>query len=124
VGPFSDQWDSGQVGFIFISKDAAAEEFTWWSEQWDHVTDNHPTKILEKLLAGEVETYDQYLTGDVWGYVIEDDDGEHIDSCWGFYGREYCEEEAKSIMANIEKQEKEDALELKRVQAAMPCCQA
>lgn len=53
--------------------------------------------MAEKYLKSEVETYDQYLTGDVYGYVIEDKEGEELDSCWGFYGEEYCLEEAKSI---------------------------
>ncbi len=36
-------------------------------------------------MRGEVEVYDQYLRGDVWGFeVIED--GEVKDSCWGFFG--------------------------------------
>lgn len=55
-------------------------------------------------LRGAVLTYSDYNTGNVYGFVIEDEDGEHVDSCWGFYpnhapGEEdewYCEQEAKS----------------------------
>lgn len=58
--------------------------------------DGKPAKSCREravdLLIGEVAEYDQYLTGDVWGYVVGDD------SCWGFYGREYCEQEAKSVV--------------------------
>ena len=53
----------------------------------------------------EVKTYDQYLTGDVWGYIIEDDSGEVLDSCWGFFGHDYCEEEAKAQLKYWEDQE-------------------
>lgn len=52
----------------------------------------------EEMLRGEVETYDQFLRGDVWGYTIKGVyNGDKIkDSCWGFYGQAYCLEEAKS----------------------------
>lgn len=82
---FSCPWDSGQIGFIYATKETLE-------------TAGVAEENIEAALKGEVHTYDQYLTGDVWGYVIEDDDGEHIDSCWGFYGREYTEQEAKGIL--------------------------
>jgi len=44
------------------------------------------TGYAATMLDNEVKTYDQYLTGDVYGYEIKED-GEVIDSCWGFYGR-------------------------------------
>ncbi len=50
-----------------------------------------------KIAQGEVETYDQYLRGEVYGYKI-DGDG---DSCWGFYGQEECISEAKSIIDSM-----------------------
>lgn len=78
---FDCLWDSGQVGYIYASKAKAEAEGLGVS--------------LEEFLKSEVETYDQYLTGDVWGYSIEDEHGNHIDSCWGFYGQKYCIEEAK-----------------------------
>lgn len=93
TSPFSCNWDSGQVGFIFVSKDKVKKEY---------VKDIR----VEDILKGEVETYDQYLTGDVWGYKIYEvttcDHGhEHeelVDSCWGFYGEEECRSEGESIM--------------------------
>ena len=41
-------------------------------------------------MEGEVKEYDQYLTGDVWGFIIEDDDGNELDSHWGFFGFDDC----------------------------------
>jgi hypothetical protein len=46
----------------------------------------------EKCLRAEVEVYDQYLTGDVYGFIVEElvcercDTWEETDSCWGFFG--------------------------------------
>lgn len=95
--PFSCPWDSGYVGFIYVSMDQARKEWTG--------TDDEIREAATQYLIGEVETYDQYLTGDVWGYTIEqvtlDEDGDEIDrewvdSCWGFYGYDYCKEEAEA----------------------------
>lgn len=85
------EWDSGQVGFIYVTREALLKE---------HSAKRITKKMLaqaQKNMEGEVETYDQYLSGQVYGYIVEDEDGEHLDSCWGFYGYEYCLEEAKSV---------------------------
>lgn len=94
TGSFGDVWDSGQVGYIYATRRMILEN---WNRK--HVT----KKLREQadaLLKAEVETYDQYLTGDVYGYQIEDGDGKHLDSCWGFFGHKYAEEEAKARLAD------------------------
>jgi hypothetical protein len=83
--PFSCQWDSGQVGWIYVTKAEIRKEF---GKKWT-------TKKIQEILRAEVEEYDRYLTGDVYGYIITDDEtGEEIDSCWGFYGEEAANEAA------------------------------
>jgi len=59
-------------------------------------------------LKSEVETYNQYLAGEIYGYVItkpcedsECDGSKEIDSCWGFYGEECCETEAKAVIDSL-----------------------
>lgn len=37
-------------------------------------------------LRADISTYEAFAFGDVYGYVIETEDGEELDSCWGFYG--------------------------------------
>lgn len=54
IAPFSCPWDSGQVGFIYCSEARALEE---------GIDD------IEACLKAEVEEYDQYLSGKVYGYV-------------------------------------------------------
>lgn len=74
--PFSCQWDSGQVGIIYAKKG-----FEGMSDE----------KILTGLEA-EVENYNDFITGNCFGYILEDSSGEQLDSCWGFLGdEEYCE---------------------------------
>ena len=89
--PYNDQWDSMQVGFIYVSKEKVRKEYSKKAIS---------KKLKEKVttyLVGEVETYDQYLRGDVYGYSISKKD-EDLDSCWGYYGDECCLEEAKSVV--------------------------
>ena len=83
TGPFSCPWDSGQIGWVYVSIKKVKEEYNWIL-----LTKSRKKKIID-LLKNEVELYDQYLRGDVYGYEVEDQIGNHIDSCWGFYGGEH-----------------------------------
>lgn len=76
---FSCPWDSGQVGFIYVSKEKVCAEFGWKR------LSKGRTEKIRSIMVGEVEVYDQYLTGDVWGFRVSED-GRETDCCWGFYG--------------------------------------
>jgi hypothetical protein len=80
-------WDSGQVGWVYATKEQIIKEYG-----------KNKRKQAEKVLKSEVETYDQYLKGDIWGYIVKDQDGNNVDSCWGFYGYEYCKQEGLSVL--------------------------
>lgn len=73
-GSFSCQWDSGQLGWHYVAKKALESEFGGDEEK------------AKKCLEAELEIYDNYLQGNVWGFTIEDEEGDDVDSCWGFYG--------------------------------------
>ncbi len=87
--PFGCRWDSGQVGWIFASRKSLKEG--------GHADDVDVDKV-KTWLKGEVETYDQYLRGDIFGYQLyapppspcetcgHVNEAEEIDACWGFYG--------------------------------------
>jgi hypothetical protein len=51
-----------------------------WSTRVGAPRDTHA-----RQLAAAAKLYGYWAWGDVYGYVIEDPDGEHVDSCWGFY---------------------------------------
>lgn len=76
--PFECTWDSGQIGYIYCTKQNAKDCGFPLTED--------AIEIITKGLVGEIEMYDQYLRGDVWGFRLLDDDGTLIDSCWGFFG--------------------------------------
>lgn len=63
------------------------------------------------VLHGEIDEYGAYLTGDVFGFVIKDPVGEHLDSCWGFYGLNYCEGRANESTEYCAQQEFAEAVE-------------
>lgn len=94
AGAFSCPWDSGQVGWQYITDDVLEAEW------------NGDRELATKYMDATLETYDDYLTGNVHGYIVEkgtlvrttrhypDDreveeteiEWEHEDSCWGFIG--------------------------------------
>lgn len=76
---FSCPWDSGQVGYIYVIREKILEEYN------KKILTKKLRRRIEGYLASEVETYDDYLQGNVYGYVIEDKDGNHLDSYWGFF---------------------------------------
>ena len=89
IGSFSNlpqghaEFDSGQVGFIYVTEEDI--------KKWYLVKSVTPEieKRVEKALRAEIETYDNYLSGEVFGYEIKAPNGEHLDSCWGFYGYDF-----------------------------------
>ena len=80
TGSFSCPWDSGQIGFIFVSKVKARKELG------KKRLSKKSLKQLEKILEAEVTNYDALLIGDVYGFITIDPSGKEIDSCWGIFG--------------------------------------
>lgn len=78
--PFSCKWDSSLAGIIYASKSKVREEF-----QVKRITKKIVERI-EDILKGEIETYSQYTSGDMYQFQLLDDDGNEIDSCGGFFG--------------------------------------
>lgn len=88
VYQYSDQWDSGCLGWIFISKETMLRKVGATADTWRE----HGFAIMR----AEVEEYDQYLCGEVYGYTLYEseppEDGEAPDwsetgdSCVGFFG--------------------------------------
>lgn len=95
--PYNDPLDSYIVGFVYVTKKTIFLECAG-------ITEDNWKERADEYLEGEVETYDQYLRGDVYGFnltkkVIEKKFCPHCgevigeyevewqeDGCWGFYG--------------------------------------
>lgn len=93
TNPFGCPWDSGQSGWAYCSKQRAISEFG------NKIMTKKVREAAIKCLIGEVETFNMYLNGEVYGWIVEVD-GEEVDSCWGIYGLEYAESEARSSAAH------------------------
>lgn len=76
--PFQCPWDSGQFGWIFVTKADLREKYGW-----KRISPKRAAQVKE-CLASEVETYSQYANGEVYGYV----NTETGDSCLGYYSIE------------------------------------
>jgi len=105
--PFSCPWDSGQVGFIYLSRADARKEY-------GRLTKKNLQKIIT-YMTGEVREYDYFLTGQIYGFTIEPTDQNKgidcDDSCWGFCGEtDYMISEAKSSINYAIKEYKKDVL--------------
>jgi len=91
-------WDCGQVGFIYATRKQVLE---WFMRK------RLSKKLLgqvEDCLRAEVDEYDKYLTGQVYGFMVTGEDCD--DSCWGFFDQEDMVNEAKScIDASIRQEE-------------------
>ncbi len=91
-------WDWGMLGYIYVTKENVRKEYN---------AKRVSRKVLDKvtkLLQSEVEEYDHFLTGNVYGYEITWIEEHVIDSCWGFLGypEDYMISEAKRSIDHME----------------------
>lgn len=92
-------WDWGQIGYVFVSKEKVRKEYL--KKRLSKKTIERATRCV----MAEVETYNQWQQGDVYGFVLKDAAGETIDSCWGFYGSDPAENGmAEGFSEDIRKQ--------------------
>lgn len=95
ANPFNDPWDSGAVGFIYADRATLLKEYGG-----TRITAKIRARALD-VLRHEVDAYDQYLTGDVYGYVanrLHEDGAEDGDSCWGLFGYDYAIKTAREAV--------------------------
>lgn len=84
---FSCPWDGGQVGFIYHTK----KDIKAMYPKFETITSKRKA-LLKGYLVAAVEEYDHYLSGECYGYVLEELTCEkcgtwkEIDSCYGFLG--------------------------------------
>lgn len=105
-GPFSCPWDSGWFGIVAVSVEKVKKEYGW-----KLLTADRRRKI-EEYLQGEIDTYDNYLRGEVYGFQITPvgDKDNVLDSCWGYYGKsglEQLEDECRDMIDCLIDRQKE-----------------
>lgn len=105
IRPWADDEWNGASGVVYVPEDA-------WDECMgaDHVKPTDAEGWIE-LIRGEVKTYESYLNGHVYGYVVSklttcDLGYEHAteeDSCWGYYNVSDAVEEGRSYIGVTDK---------------------
>lgn len=80
--PFDCKWDSGTIGFVIVTKADIRKAY-----EVKRITKDILNRA-DKVLESEIEVLNQYLIGDVYGFKLEEN-GEEVDSCWGFYGTDF-----------------------------------
>ena len=100
--PFNCQWDSSCVGITYVSHENIIKTF-------GKLDISKATALLES----EIEEYSHYLNGEVFGYEVIEKvscdscnciQEKDIDSCWGYIGRDYFEEQVKGICNSLNRE--------------------
>lgn len=104
-GHFDSQWDCSSIGFAYIEKSTAEKEMP--QRKLDDGQENDWKKWAYDMMEGEMETYDQFVRGEVYGYMIEDENGEEgsdtdLCGCWGFYGDDGKKDMIEEAKADID----------------------
>lgn len=89
IGEFGCRWDSGQVGYVTITKSALK----------DACLENTKELKLKEFISDRIDTFQKYLNGSVYGFTIEKN-GEFFDDCSGYFDIKFCKEEALSRLAD------------------------
>lgn len=85
--PFNCKWDSGQVGYIYITQKnidllgTSIKDDETWGEYKERLT---------KQIINEVKEYDYYIRGEVYSILIQNPEGCIIDSISGFLGDDWA----------------------------------
>lgn len=83
-------WDSGFVGVIFDT------------ERTRGLIDPTDSSKIEEYLRSEVDTYDRFLTGQVYAVRVKDRTGSVIEYCGGFYDEKDAMAEGKAMTPDAE----------------------
>ena len=85
-------WDSGLLGVIAVKKTDACKEYG------KKRACKSVQERAEKCMEHEIEALDTFASGQIYGYTVEDENGEEVDSCWGFYDIDEAINEAKGYI--------------------------
>lgn len=103
--PFNCNWDSGQVGWVIIHEKQLE---LMCGKDFDRSEEN-----LSSIINGEVKTYDEYLTGDVYKYEVYEIETcslghQHkvlLESCGSYYSEGDCRDEGESVLQGYSERE-------------------
>ena len=101
--PFHCNWDSTQIGFIYITRDIIFENFKRCLINGVYINKILTKKIKEiftERLLNELKCYDQYLQNEVYSFEIVKDD-ERVEYCGGYYNLDECIKEGTDMVNDL-----------------------
>lgn len=105
TNPYYDRWDSGCVGFAYVTK-KRLDKYGFPDGNEDPTWRERARGVIE----AEVKEYDYYISGENYGYKLlelhpDDENGEEnwieIDSCWGYLGDDII---ASGLLEDVKKE--------------------
>lgn len=87
------RWDVSTTGYILVNQKYIENNFI----QNNNGSNDLSLEIAKEKAKSLIETWNQYLSSDVYGYTIINEEicsccgnkkEEKVDSCWGFYGED------------------------------------
>lgn len=84
-------WDWGQIGWVIVPIKRALKWFN--AKEWN-------ADIIEKTerqVDAEIKVYNQYINGEVYGWILKDVDGNIVDSVWGYFDADCARQDAEEV---------------------------
>ena len=104
------QWDCSSVGFAYVEKDRAEKEMPQRA-QLPGIDNTDWKQWAYEMMEGEMHTYDQYVRGNIYGWMVENGEDDFEDSCWGYIGDDgisrMIEEAKDAIDYHLKRKEEE-----------------
>jgi hypothetical protein len=102
TSPFSCRWDSGQIGWVFIDE---KQMKSMCGKDYDR-----SEETLSKMIEADIETYDKYVTGQVYRYTIYEIETcslghthkNVVECCGSFFDEELAEKEGQEVLRSLE----------------------
>ncbi len=90
TGGFSCPWDSGMVGWAFITKSSLSD--------MGLISQADDLDKMNLIIENEIKEYDSYLRGEIYAYLVKDARGNVVECCGGFYSKSDAEEHANEAI--------------------------
>ena len=102
---FGDPWDSRQAGYIYVTAETLKAEYPNHGYTMDEAI-----RYARECIQDEIEMFNDYIQGNVYGYEIADAEQE-IEACRGYYGDRGIQDIKDLFTGFIEREKQEKARE-------------
>lgn len=76
LDPFVDRWDSGCVGFVYVTREKLDDEYKGYTLEMAQ-------ECAQKCIEGDIKLINAYLEGNVYGIRMIDENNQEMDAIYG-----------------------------------------